>query len=90
MLALKGDGTNTGLALRQRLLLQACLGLSIDAPRREVRFLRPWLPAFLPSLRIDRLRVGGASVDLLLTRYPESVGIHVVSRRGELDVVTVK
>jgi len=50
------------------LMLQACLGLSIDAARREVRLVNPTLPEGMDTLCIDRLDVAGANVNLLLQR----------------------
>ena len=72
------------------LLLQSSLGLSIDAPRRELRFHKPRLPPFLRGLRIEGLRVGDATLDLELTRHPEDTGVNVLRRSGHVDVVTVK
>lgn len=72
------------------MLLAACLGLSIDAPRRQVRFHRPRLPETLEEMSIQGLRVAGATVDLHLTRHPHDVGITVTRRDGELDVVVVQ
>jgi glycogen debranching enzyme len=71
-------------------LLQACTGLFIDARKNQVRFNHPSLPSFLDEVRIKNLRVGSASVDLLLKRYPSDVGINVLRREGELEVVVVK
>ena len=64
------------------LLLQACLGLSIDASRREIRFCRPHLPESLSFLTIKNLRVGDASADLTLERYPHDVGISVSAKKA--------
>jgi glycogen debranching enzyme len=50
------------------LMLQACLGLSIDAARREVRVLRPFLPHGIDTLSVDRLEVAGATVNLVFQR----------------------
>jgi glycogen debranching enzyme len=47
------------------LLLQSCLGLSIDAARREVRVVRPKLPTGVDYLAVDRLDVAGARVNLV-------------------------
>jgi glycogen debranching enzyme len=71
-------------------LLQACTGLSIDARNNMIRFNHPSLPSFLDEVRIKNLRVGSASVDLLLKQYPSDVGINVLRREGELEVVVVK
>ena len=50
------------------LLLQACLGLSITAARREVRVIRPRLPAGIDNLVVERLNVAGARVTLVFQR----------------------
>jgi len=72
------------------LLLQACTGCRIDARNRQVRFKHPSLPPFLDEVRIRNLRVGGASVDLLLERHPSDVGINVLRREGVMEIVVVK
>ncbi len=73
------------------LLLEACLGLNVSAPERRVTFSKPILPRFLQQVTIRRLRVGDARVDLLLTRHDEGdVGVNVLRREGELDVVVLK
>ena len=69
------------------LLLQACLGLTVSARQRRIEFQSPVLPPFLEGLRICDLRVGDASVDLQLRRHPEDVGIQVLRRRGEVEIV---
>lgn len=72
-------------------LLQACLGLTIDAPDSRIIFERPVLPPFLSELTINNLTVESASVDLTITRHREDVGF-TVSRKTEadLEVVVVK
>jgi glycogen debranching enzyme len=72
------------------LLLQACLGLSINAPEEYLCFTYPLLPTFLKEVQIRGLRVGGASVDLLLLRHGQDVGINVLRREGRLEVRMVK
>jgi glycogen debranching enzyme len=72
------------------LLLQACLGLTIDAPEAQVCFDYPLLPAFLKEVQIRGLKVGAASVDLLLLRHEHDVGINVLRREGRLEVRMVK
>jgi glycogen debranching enzyme len=71
-------------------LLQSCLGLSIDAPRRQVRFCRPALPESLSCVTIKNLRVGDAVADLVLDRYSHDVGISVTRKEGDLEVVAIK
>jgi glycogen debranching enzyme len=71
------------------MLLQACLGLAIDAPERRVTFVRPLLPSFLEVVRLRRLRVGDAEVDLVLERRGDSVGVSIERREGDLQVATL-
>ncbi len=70
--------------------LQACLGLSILASERKVIFQYPILPRFVGEMQINNLKVGTASVDLLLRRHDLDVGITVVRREGEVEVVSVR
>ena len=72
------------------MLLQACLGLEARAAENKLIFTNPYLPEFLKELRIRRLRVGDASLDLSLTRHENDVGINVLFREGHADVVAVK
>ena len=67
-------------------LLQACLGLDIDAEHRVVHLSHPRLPASLEWLRIRRLRVGEARLDLLLRRHDADVAVNVLNRQGEVEV----
>lgn len=71
-------------------LLQAALGLRVDAARKQVIFENPSLPAFLPEVRLRRLQAGDAYVDLVLQRYKRSVGVEITHRTGDVHVVTVK
>lgn len=72
------------------LLLQACLGLSIKAPPRQLWFSHPRLPESLQEVYIKNLVVGEASVDLILRRQAEDVTIQVARREGDVEVVEVK
>jgi glycogen debranching enzyme len=72
------------------LLVQACLGLSIGAIEPQVAFTRPRLPEFLGELTITGLAVGGAVVDLQLTRHHDDVGVRVLRRKGMVDVIVAR
>jgi glycogen debranching enzyme len=72
------------------LLLQACLGLSFQHPTPQICFSSPLLPPYIEELRLCNLRIGDASVDLALQRYPQDVGIQVLRRQGDVDIVIVK
>src|SRR5260370_933316 len=71
------------------LLFQACLGLTIDGPERRVYLTRPRLPASLDELRIHPLEVGDATVDLLLRRREDDVGVNVLRRDGDVQLMVV-
>ncbi len=71
------------------MLLKAALGLSISADPPRITFNRPALPPFLPRLELRNLKVGGATVDLALTRQAASVGVHVLRRDGAVDISVV-
>jgi glycogen debranching enzyme len=72
------------------LLLQACLGLEISAPQARISFVRPQLPPSLGELRIHNLGLAGATVDLLLLRHTDDVGVNVLRREGDVQIVVVK
>jgi len=55
------------------MLLQACLGIAIDAYAREIRIERPRLPREVEALTIRGLAVAGMSVDLTFRRDGDRV-----------------
>jgi hypothetical protein len=71
------------------MLLEAALGMSIDCARNEIRFERPLLPAFIDDIAIKNLKIGTNTVDLLLQRHGRDVVVDVLSRTGDVRVVTV-
>ncbi|MDB5305429.1 MAG: glycogen debranching enzyme [Phycisphaerales bacterium] len=72
------------------LLLQGCLGFTIDANRKTIFFLRPALPESVEHIRITDLRVGEASIDLEIDRRENDVNVHVARRQGDIAVVVKK
>jgi glycogen debranching enzyme len=72
------------------LLLSSCLGLSIDGPNRRVTFTSSVLPEFLGRVEIEGLEVAGATLDVILHRHRSDVGLDVVRRSGDVEVVAVK
>jgi glycogen debranching enzyme len=72
------------------LLLQSCMGLSLDAVERKICFQRPLLPEFLERVTIRNLAVGEALVDLALERHAHDVGITVLRRTGQVEVIVSK
>jgi glycogen debranching enzyme len=67
-------------------LIQACLGLDVDAAAETVRLRQPRLPEFLDWLAVRRLRVGKGRVDLLFRRQDSSVAVSLLAREGGADV----
>jgi glycogen debranching enzyme len=72
------------------LLVQACLGLKAQATEGRLSFCYPLLPAFLEDVHIRNLRVGEATVDLLLLRHGQDVGINVLRREGKVEINMLK
>jgi glycogen debranching enzyme len=71
-------------------LLQACLGLSIDAAAREIRFVAPALPPSVRQIRLSGLRLGESRADVELTRRDADVAVDVLRREGDVKIVVAK
>jgi glycogen debranching enzyme len=71
------------------MLLQACLGLSISAAEKRVYFQYPSLPESIPQIRLTGLDVGGATLDLDISRGRKAVSIGISGREGAVEVVEV-
>jgi glycogen debranching enzyme len=70
-------------------LIQACLGLEIDAASSSVLLRRPRLPQFLEWLAVRDLNVGGGCLDLMFRRHDASVAVSLLRREGEAEVEVV-
>ena len=71
-------------------LLQACLGLRVDAVERRVQLAHAVLPEDIEWLQMRNLSAGGAEVDLLLTRHGQDVGVTVMRRQGDIEILVTK
>ncbi|HTV19718.1 MAG TPA: amylo-alpha-1,6-glucosidase [Polyangiaceae bacterium] len=71
-------------------LLNAVLGVELDANSRRLTLRNPVLPAFIDWLEIRRLLVGTARVDVRLVRYPEDVGVTVLNPSSGVEVIIIK
>jgi glycogen debranching enzyme len=69
------------------MLLQACIGLRVNARKGQICLSHPVLPESLPEVTIRNLRVGNASVDIVLERYRDTVGVNVARREGNLEII---
>jgi glycogen debranching enzyme len=72
------------------MLLQACLGLRVEASAGRVVLYYPLLPEFLERVRLRGLRVGRSTVDLAFRRVGSDVAVNVLGRTGNLEVVVMK
>ena len=70
------------------MLLQASLGMDIDAPASRITFRNPQLPDFLRDVTIRNLRVRGESVDIGFERRDRGVEVRVLRKRGAIEVVS--
>jgi len=69
------------------LLLQGCLGLSLNGGKKQLVLDRPFLPDGIPQLWIRNLRIGRARADLFLERHAGTVRVEVLEKQGDIDVV---
>ena len=69
------------------MLLEACLGMSIDTPNKQVILEQPFLPPSISQLWIRRLEVGSASLDLYFERKENAVRVEIMEKRGEVEVL---
>jgi len=69
------------------MLLQACIGLKVNAAKNQVCLLHPFLPESLPQVCIRNLRVNDATADIVLERYHDAVGLRVPRREGDLEII---
>ena len=69
------------------MLLEACLGLEIDALASSVRFSNARLPDFLDHVQLENVAVGDARIDVRLEREHGGVAVEVLGRRGSVSVV---
>jgi len=64
-------------------LLQAMLGIDLDAPRGHV-FVDPWLPEWLPDVALYDLRLGRHSLDVRFWREGDATRFEVLRGDGHL------
>lgn len=70
-------------------ILQACLGLTFSAQKPQIIFHHPQLPDFIHRLQISNLRLGNGVIDLAFRRHPNDVGINVLRKEGDIEIVTI-
>lgn len=71
------------------MLLSACLGLHLEQPDRIV-LKNTILPDFLQEVALSGLRIKDAELDLILRRYRHNVGVEIVRKTGDIEVLVIK
>lgn len=72
------------------MLLQALMGLEVDALQQRVLLHHAVLPPYLHEVCVRNLRVGNATVDFRLIRHTYDVGVSVTRKEGSVDVIGVQ
>ncbi|KQZ30010.1 amylo-alpha-1,6-glucosidase [Caulobacter sp. Root1472] len=67
------------------MMLQACLGITIDGWRGEVHLTDPRLPIGIDHLQVDGLRIGEACADITF----EHIGAHVAAHTSKSSPVPI-
>ncbi len=72
------------------MLLAAGLGLEIDAKAQRLSFSRAQLPRDVDWIELSNLSVGEGTLDLRLEGHPYDVGVTVLRRTGDGEIVTIR
>lgn len=72
------------------MMIQACLGLTVDGWKGEIHVERPRLPIGIDNLTIRRLRVGNAAVDLHFQRIGDRIVCYLDERHEGLAPLVVR
>ena len=72
------------------MILQSCLGLSISAKDSRLQLYHTALPEALKRVEIRNLRIRDAVIDIAFKRYAETVGINVLRRSGNVEILASK
>jgi hypothetical protein len=69
------------------MLVQACLGLTIDTAAKQIRFVNPVLPTGVGELQVRRLCIGDAQVDFVARRTENRIQIEIQQKPDDLDII---
>jgi glycogen debranching enzyme len=70
-------------------LLGSALGISFHPAARQIRFTRPVLPAYIDTVRLEHVRMGDVSVDLIFRRHNQDASLHMLRKEGEVEIVQI-
>ena len=69
------------------MLVQACLGMTIDAATMQVRFAHPVLPTKVDEIQVRRLHIGKSQIDFALRRAGKEARIEILHSSGDIKIV---
>lgn len=69
------------------MMVQACLGIEINASHNCIYFNEPSLPDFLNYLEIDDLKINSGSISFRAEKQNESVAINVLQKTGDIEII---
>jgi glycogen debranching enzyme len=69
------------------MLVQACLGLTIDTAAKQMRFVNPVLPTGVGELQVRRLCIGADQVDFVARRTENRIQIEIQQKPDDLDII---
>jgi glycogen debranching enzyme len=67
-------------------LLESMLGMTFDADKREIRLVKPVLPASAGEIVLRNLKLKDASADIMLRNAGDAVTLEVVGTTGDIGV----
>ncbi|HTF29564.1 MAG TPA: hypothetical protein VK625_12015, partial [Flavitalea sp.] len=69
------------------MMLQACLGLKINAARNTITFCNPTLPSFLNEITITNLRLNNKLIILQIRRNTEGLEALLLSPGTNVEII---
>ncbi|WP_284735616.1 amylo-alpha-1,6-glucosidase [Dongia deserti] len=69
-------------------LIQSVLGLGFDFEPPRISFHQPMMPDFLEEIELRKIALGDAFADVALRRSGNEAAVHLLSRRGNIRVLT--
>ncbi|HEY1383700.1 MAG TPA: amylo-alpha-1,6-glucosidase [Dongiaceae bacterium] len=69
-------------------LVQSVLGLGFEFDPPRIAFSQPMVPDFLEKIELRKLALGDGSADVALQRNGGEAAVHLLSRRGNIRVLT--
>jgi glycogen debranching enzyme len=72
------------------MIVQVMLGIEVMGFERKLVIDSPAMPDWLDWLKLEKLKVGGGEVSLIMRRTPEGTSIGIIERHGNVRVEVLK